>query len=325
MVEPDLSVEICGFKLKNPTFLASGFLGLSEDLLIRVGTSGAGAVVSKSCGLKPRVGYPNPVVLDWGAGLINAVGLSNPGVDVTVEEIRAAKRALKRQGVAVVASIFAESLSDFGLVAEKISRGDPDFIEVNISCPNVEHEFKEFFCATPTIAAQATKRVKQSTSIPIIVKLSPNVPNIADIAQAVAEAGADAISAINALGPGMVIDIESRAPVMSPRVGGISGPAIHPIAVRCVNDIARVVHVPIIGIGGNTTGRDAVEMIIAGAHAVGVGSALYSRGLGVFDEITKGLADYMRRHGFSRLEEFRGKIMETAPVFGVAQPLTEMG
>jgi dihydroorotate dehydrogenase (NAD+) catalytic subunit len=323
MVEPDLSVDICGVKLKNPTLIASGFLGISEDLLIRVGESGAGAVVSKSCGLKPRVGYPNPVVLDWGAGMINAVGLSNPGVEATVEEIQVAKRALKPKGVAVIASIFAESLYDFGIVAEKISHGDPDLIEVNISCPNVEHEFKEFFCATPYVAAQATRRVKQATHIPIIVKLSPNVPNIADIALAVVEAGADAISAVNALGPGLIIEIESRAPVMSARVGGISGPAIHPIAVRCVNDIAQAVKVPLIGIGGNTTARDAVEMIIAGAHAVGVGSALYSHGLGVFDEMTSGIADYMRRHQFARLEDFRGRLLEPAPVVGVVLPVAE--
>ncbi len=323
MAEPDLSVDICGVKLKNPTMISSGFLGISEDLLIRVGESGVGAVVSKSCGLNPRVGYPNPVVLDWGEGMINAVGLSNPGVEATAEEIRAAKRALKPTGVAVIASIFAESLYDFGVVAEKISVGEPDLIEVNISCPNVEHEFKEFFCATPYVAAQATRRVKQKTGIPIIVKLSPNFPNIGEIARACVDAGADAISAVNALGPGLIIEIESRAPVMSARVGGISGPAIHPIAVRCVNDVAQAVDVPVIGIGGNTTARDAIEMIIAGAHAVGVGSALYSRGLGVFNEMTCGIADYMRRHNYARLEDLRGKILEPAPVVGVAMPVAE--
>ncbi|MGE5265313.1 MAG: dihydroorotate dehydrogenase, partial [Acidobacteriota bacterium] len=124
MNEPDLSVNICGVRLKNPTVLASGILGLSEDLLIRVGEAGAGAVVTKSCGLKPRAGYPNPVVADWGAGLINAVGLSNPGVDATLEEVRVARRVLKPKGIAVIASIFAESVWDFGVVAQKISRAD---------------------------------------------------------------------------------------------------------------------------------------------------------------------------------------------------------
>src|SRR5512135_719277 len=295
MSDPDLSVNICGVRLKNPTVLASGILGLSEDLLIRVGEAGAGAVVTKSCGLKPRSGYPNPVVADWGAGLINAVGLSNPGVDATVEEVRVAKRVLKPRGIVVIASIFAESVWDFGVVAQKISRAAPDLIEVNISCPNVEHEFGQFFCATPYVAAQVTRRVKQATEIPLIVKLSPNEANIADIAKAVVDAGADAISAINTLGPGMVVDIESRAPVISNRVGGISGPAIHPIAVRCVNDIARTVNVPIIGIGGNQTARDAIEMIIAGAHAVGIGSAIYSQGLQVFGETTRGIEEYMHR------------------------------
>ncbi len=315
---PDLSVSLCGVRLRNPTVLASGILGLSEDLLIRVGEAGAGAVVTKSCSLFPRVGYPNPVVVDWGAGLINAVGLANPGVEATIEEVRRAKHVLKPQGIPIIASIFGESVWDFGTVAQKISRAEPDLIEVNISCPNVEHEFKQFFCATPYVAAQVTRRVKQSTSIPIIVKLSPNETNIGLIAQAVVEAGADAISAINTLGPGMVLDIESRAPVLSNRVGGISGPAVHPIAVRCVNDIVRTVDVPVIGIGGNATARDAVEMVIAGAHAVGIGSAIYQHGLGVFEEMTRGMQDYMRRHRFARLEDFRGAIMETAPVMGVA-------
>ncbi len=317
MNDPDLTVNICGVRLRNPTVLASGILGLSEDLLVRVGQSGAGAVVTKSCGLAPRAGYPNPVVADWGGGLINAVGLSNPGVDATVEEVRAAKRVLKPQGIAVIASIFAESEWDFGVVAQKISAAEPDLIEVNISCPNVEHEFGQFFCATPHVAAQVTRRVKQSTRVPIIVKLSPNEANIADIARAVVDAGADAISAINTLGPGMVLDIESRAPVISNRVGGISGQAIHPIAVRCVNDIARAVRVPIIGIGGNACARDAVEMVIAGAHAIGVGSAIYSHGLAVFRQITDGMAEYMRRHEFQCLDDYRGRVMQTAPVVGV--------
>ena len=340
MNAPDLSVDICGAHLRNPTVLASGILGLSEDLLIRVGEAGAGAVVTKSCGLAPRAGYPNPVVADWGAGLINAVGLSNPGVDATMEEIRTAKRVLKPKGVAVIASIFAESVWDFGVVAQKISPAAPDLIEVNISCPNVEHEFGQFFCATPYVAAQVTRRVKQCTDIPIIVKLSPNEANIAEIARAVVDAGADAVSAVNTLGPGMVLDIESRAPVISNRIGGISGPAIHPIAVRCVNDIARAiashrlpgsqsdhgakaigdalrVNVPIIGIGGNATARDAIEMIIAGASAVGIGSAIYSRGLDVFAETTRGIAEYMRRHDYARLDDFRGRVVETAPAAGI--------
>lgn len=314
MIEPDLAVDLCGVRLRNPTVLASGILGLSDDLLVRVGEAGAGAVVTKSCGLKPRAGYRNPVIADWGGGLINAVGLSNPGVEATADEIHIAKRKLVPMGVAVIASIFAESIYDFGLVAEKISRAKPDLIEVNISCPNVENEFGQFFCATPYVAAQVTRRVKQATDIPIIVKLSPNEANIAEIARAVVEAGADAISAINTLGPGMVIDIESRAPIISNRIGGISGPAIHPIAVRCVNDIARAVKVPLIGVGGNATARDAIEMIVAGAHAVGIGSAVYTGGFGVFEQITRGLIEYMQRHQFVRLQDFRGHVMDIQPV-----------
>lgn len=324
-MEPDLKVNLCGVTLRNPTILASGILGLSEDLLIRVGDAGAGAVVTKSCGLQPREGYPNPVVVDWGAGLINAVGLSNPGVEATSEEIRTAKRVLKPKGIAVIASIFAESVYDFGLVAQKISRAEPDLIEVNISCPNVEQEFGQFFCATPYVAAQVTRRVKAATSIPIIVKLSPNVADIALIAQACVEAGADAISAINTLGPGMILDIESHAPIISNRVGGLSGAAIHPVAVRCVNEIAARVKVPIVGIGGNAGARDAIEMIIAGAHAIGIGSAIYQKGIGVFPETVQGIEDYMRRHKCERLDDFRNTVLDTAPVTGVRATLETEG
>ncbi|NPV07314.1 MAG: dihydroorotate dehydrogenase [Anaerolineae bacterium] len=317
MISPeqvDLSTEICGVRLANPTILASGVLGLSGDVLARVARSGAGAVVTKSCSLKPRVGHPNPVVVDYGAGVLNAVGLANPGVEAMVAEIRRAREMLAPAGVPIIASIFANSIYDFGTTARYISEAEPDLIEANISCPNVEEEFGQIFSSTPYVAGQVTRRVKSSTRIPVIVKLSPNVPSIADVARAVVAAGADAISAINTVGPGMLVDVETATPVLSNRVGGMSGPAIRPLAIRCVYDICAAVSVPVIGIGGVSDGRDAAEMISVGACAVGVGTAVYRRGIEVFGLITEELRQLMARIGLGSLADLRGRALpEGAP------------
>ncbi|RLC98722.1 MAG: dihydroorotate dehydrogenase [Chloroflexi bacterium] len=309
MTAPDLSTTLCGVRLPNPTVLASGILGLSHAVMERVARSGAGAITTKSCSLKPRPGYHNPVVLDWGGGLINAVGLSNPGVEVMVEEIRAAKERLSPLGVPIIASIFAESIYDFGTMARFISEAEPDMIEVNISCPNIDDRYRLMFAADPYVVAQVTRMVKQNTEIPILLKLSPNVTDVARIAREAVEAGADGITAINTLGPGIILDIETCRPVLAHGTGGLSGPGIRPIAVRCVRDICRAVDVPVLAVGGVTTGRDAVEMILVGATAVGIGSAVSSRGMGVFQKVCTELRSYMEQHGYGDLEAFRGKAL----------------
>ncbi len=306
MKAPNLSADICGVRLKNPTVLASGILGLTGDILARVGRIGAGAVTSKSCSLKPRQGYPNPVVLDWGPGLINTVGLANPGLEAMVHELRRAKEELEPAGVPVIASIYGGTIADFEKIAKRISEAKPELIEVNISCPNLRSESKTMFSAHRRSADRVIRRVKQATSIPIIVKLSPNVARIDDIAQAVEQAGADAISAINTVGPGMVIDVESGMPILSHGTGSLSGPAIRPLAVRCIYDICRVVQVPVIGIGGVTSGRDAVEMIMAGASAVGIGSGVHYRGLDIFKLVCDEMRDFMANHGYKSIDDFRG-------------------
>ncbi len=303
----DLTTTLCGVHMPNPTVLASGILGLTCEVMARVAEAGAGAVTTKSVSLAPRDGYPNPVILDWGPGLINAVGLSNPGVEVMVEEIRAAKERLAPLGVPIIASIFADTIYDFGTLARYISEAEPDLIEVNISCPNLDDEYLRMFAADPYVSAQVTRRVKQNTHIPVLVKLSPNVTDIVEIARAVVEAGADGITAVNSLGPGLVLDIETRRPILSHTTGGISGPPLRPIAVRCVRDICRAVDVPVIGVGGVTTGRDAVEMLLVGATAVGIGTAVHYRGMGVFRQVCQELAQYMERHGYESLEALRGK------------------
>jgi len=305
VTQPELAVDLCGIRLSNPLILAAGILGTGAELLERVARAGAGAVTAKSCGLEPRAGYPNPTVLDWGHGLINAIGLANPGAEETAAILKDAKGRLEPLGVPLIASIFAETVEGFAEVARRVGEAKPDFIEVNISCPNVAAEFGRPFAADPDSAAVVTRTVKGATHLPVIVKLSPNVTDIATIARAVEAAGADAIAAINTVA-GMVIDVDCGQPILANRVGGLSGPAIRPIAVRCVYEIYRAVDIPIIGLGGVVDGRDAVEMIMAGATAVGVGSAVYYRGLDAFGEIAQEIACFMVEHGHKTLADFRG-------------------
>jgi dihydroorotate dehydrogenase (NAD+) catalytic subunit len=303
----DLTTNLCGVTLINPLILASGILGTSPELLARVGWAGAGAVTAKSCGPEPRAGHPNPTVLAWEHGLLNAVGLANPGVDVEAAELVRAKALLAPQNVALVASIFAGSVADFASVAGRVAEAEPDLIEVNISCPNVAAEFGTPFAADPAAAADVTAAVREAVAgrAPVFVKLSPNVTDLVAIARAVQAAGADGLSAINTLS-GMLIDVHARRPVLSNRAGGISGPAIHPLALRCVYDLAQVVDLPLVGIGGVSSGRDAVAMIMAGATAVGLGSAVYSHGPEVFGRIRDEMASLMLELGYTRLDEMRG-------------------
>jgi dihydroorotate dehydrogenase (NAD+) catalytic subunit len=246
-------------------------------------------------------------VLAWEHGLINAVGLANPGVEAEIEELARAKVLLRPLGAALIASIFADTVEHFAQVAASVVRARPDLIEVNISCPNVHDEFGTSFSADPGAAADVTAAVKEAVAgaTPVLVKLSPNVTDIGAIAHAVQAAGADGITAINTL-TGMVIDVHARRPVLANRSGGLSGPAIRPLAVRCVYEIYRAVDLPIIGTGGVTSGRDAVEMILAGATAVGIGSAVYSEGPEVFCRIGAEMAALMAELGAEGVEELRG-------------------
>jgi dihydroorotate dehydrogenase (NAD+) catalytic subunit len=275
--------------------------------MARVARAGAGAITAKSCSLLPRAGHPNPTVLAWEHGLINAVGLANPGVESEVDELRRTKVLLESLGAALIGSVFADTVEGFGQVAARLVEAQPDLIEVNISCPNVHDEFGTPFAADPGAAAAVTAAVKEAVGgrAPVLIKLSPNVTDIAAIACAVADAGADGISAINTL-TGMIIDVHAGRPILANRTGGLSGPAIRPLAVRCVYDLYNAVDLPIIGIGGVGSGRDAVEMIMAGATAVGVGSAVYDEGPEVFGRIAGEMATLMAELGYDRIDEMRG-------------------
>lgn len=303
---PDLRVDLCGVTLNNPLVLASGIWGSCAETLIRAGREGAGAVTAKSCSVEPRAGHPNPTVLDWGGGLINAVGLSNPGADEERGILRRAREALAPLAVPVIASVFGHTEGAFREAAARVAEAEPDFIELNISCPNVESEYGRPFALDPVAAAGVTRAVREIYKGRLLVKLSPNAPDIVDVARAVADEGADGLTAVNTLGPGMIIDVRARRPVLSNRVGGVSGTALHPIAVRCVYEISAAVDLPIIGTGGVSSGEDALRMIMAGATAVGVGSALYRGGSAVFGRIAAELGALMAEEGIARLSDVRG-------------------
>jgi dihydroorotate dehydrogenase (NAD+) catalytic subunit len=303
---PVLPIDLCGISLPTPFVLASGILGTSPNLLARAARLGAGAVTAKSAGPLPRRGHRNPIVVDWGAGLINAVGLPNPGAERQAELLAEAKAALQPLGVPLIASIFAGTPQEFARVARTVLHARPDLLELNISCPNVHDDLGEPFAASCAGAVSVVEAVRPVCGVPLFVKLAPNVPDIGRIAAGVIAAGADGITAINTM-PGMVIDVDSGHPVLTNRSGGLSGPAIRPIAVRCIYEIAETVPgVPIIGTGGVTTGRDAVELIMAGATAVGVGTAVYLRGLDVFQNLTRELAQFMTAHSYEKVDAMRG-------------------
>jgi len=305
-MNPDMRTQFLGMALANPLVLASGVLGTSASLMERVAREGAGAVTSKSAGPEPRAGHPNPVALAWQGGVLNAIGLTNPGAREEVGVLREAGRRLRAMGVPLFASIFAPRVEDFAETAKTIAEAEPDLIEINISCPNVASEFGTPFSASEESAAEVTRAVRQAVSLPLSVKLAPNVPQIGRIARAVVLEGADAITAINTM-PAMLIDAQAGKPVLSNLTGGLSGPALKPIALRCVWEIARSVSVPIIGTGGVSSGEDAAEMLMAGATLVGVGSAVWQHGPAVFGRIATELRDFMAREGYPDLASLLGK------------------
>jgi dihydroorotate dehydrogenase (NAD+) catalytic subunit len=306
---PTTTVDFLGHLLPTPLVLASGIWGTTVSLLVRAAAAGCGAVTAKSCGPTPRAGHVNPSCVNWGPGLINAIGLANPGAEEEVALLTGAKAALAPYGVALIASIFAGPPEEFGAVAATVAQAQPDFIEVNISCPNVHSEFGEPYAGDPQAAAEVTGYVKKAVSaygIPVIVKLAPNVSSIARIGRAVVQAGADALCVVNTM-PGLVIDTESGQAILANRSGGLSGPMLKPIAVKCVYDLYRACPgVPIIGTGGVSRGQDVIEMIMAGATTVGIGSAIYYRGADALREIKEEMIGWLDQHGVTDVNSLRG-------------------
>ena len=293
---------MAGLSLENPTMLASGILGYSAQTLESIVEGGAAAVVTKSVGLKPRRGYTNPTVVQTGCGLINAIGLPNPGIEEFAKDIREAKASLK---VPIIVSVYGFSAEEYAIVAEKAVGAGADAVELNVSCPHVKETGAEIG-QKPEVLAEVVRRVKTSVEKPVFVKLSPNVTDIAEIAEEAVRAGADAITAINTV-KAMAIDIETTKPILSNRKGGLSGPAIKPVAVRCVYEIyERGIKKPIVGCGGIINWRDAVEFMLAGAAAIQIGTAIAIKGPNVFKAVARGIRAYLKRKGFKSVGEIVG-------------------
>jgi dihydroorotate dehydrogenase (NAD+) catalytic subunit len=296
-----LAVNLSGLRLDNPTMLASGILGYTAETLKTIVEGGAGAVVTKSVGLKPRKGYGNPTVVQASCGLINAMGLPNPGIEEFVNEIRGAKLALN---VPIVVSVYGYSESEYASVSKKAVAAGADAVELNVSCPHVKETGSEIGQGAE-ILGEVIKKVKSSVDKPVFVKLTPNVTSIVNIAGAAVEAGVDGLTLINTV-KAMAIDAETALPVLGNKVGGLSGPAIKPIALRCVYEVYERVKVPIIGCGGVTDWRDAVEFLLAGASAVQIGSAIALKGPKVFKAVARGIRGYLTSKGFDGVEEIVG-------------------
>jgi len=297
-----LSTELCGMNLKNPTVLAAGILGVTGRLLIQAAESGAGAVTTKSIGIEPREGFENPTVARVECGLLNAMGLPNPGIEFFKSELEEVKRATQTP---VIASIFGFSPEEFSNIAGIMEETGADAIELNVSCPHVEAVGREIG-QNPELVSETVKRVKDEVDIGVLTKLSPNVTDIVEIAEAAERAGTDGIVAINTV-RGMKIEIETGRPILSAEIGGLSGPAIRPIAVRAVYEIYEAVDIPVIGCGGIRGWEDAVEFLLAGATAIEVGTIIRDRGLQVFSEITDGIESYLIREGFNEVPDIVGR------------------
>jgi dihydroorotate dehydrogenase (NAD+) catalytic subunit len=296
-----LETELCGFRIQSPTMLASGVLGISFDLFPPIIERGCGAIVSKSIGLEPREGYGNPTMTGVECGYLNAIGLANPGVEEFSDEL---EHEFPKKSVPLIVSIFADSPEHFAELAAKLERFNFLGYELNLSCPHVKDVGSEIG-SDPEDASQVVKMVKSQTTKPIFAKMPATIIKVPEWARAVESAGADAIVAINTI-RAMRIDIETRKPILSNKIGGLSGPAIKPVAVRSVYEIYEAVKIPIVGVGGIVTGEDAIEFFLAGASAVQIGSAIGLNYLSSFNAVNHGVKKYLERNSFSSVKEIMG-------------------
>jgi dihydroorotate dehydrogenase (NAD+) catalytic subunit len=300
---PDLSVRIAGIALRNPVMTASGTFGYGGEFRELVDLKRLGAIIVKGLSLDPSPGNPPPRIVETPCGMLNAIGLENIGIGA----FRTTRlKFLRRLGTPIIVNIYGQREEDYVALA-KIIDEEPDIsaIEVNISCPNVKAGGIAFG-VDPVAAAGLTRRVRAATTKPLILKLSPNVTDITAIARAVEGEGADAVSLINTI-TGMAIDVDTRQPKLANITGGLSGPAIRPVAVRMVWQVAGAVSIPVIGIGGIMNGRDALEFLMAGASAVQVGTANFVNPRATMDIIDE-LRDFMQKQGISQLKDLIGSV-----------------
>jgi len=296
----DLAVDVAGLKLRNPILLASGILDETGGSLLRVFKSGAGAVVSKSICLNPRTGYKNPTIVELENGMVNAMGLPNPGI----EEYSAEVSKVTKAGAILIGSAFGKDEHEYALVAREFEKHGAAAVELNLSCPHAKGLGLEIAQSAEAVEG-FTRAVKGAVGIPVMPKLSPNVTNIANLGIAAERGGADAIVAVNTV-KAMAISAELKMPILSNKYGGLSGPAIKPIGLRCVYELHEAVGIPIVGVGGVTTGVDAAEYFMAGASAVQIGTALRTRGFGAFRLICREIQQFMEKEGFKTVSEMVG-------------------
>ena len=298
----DLSVTVAGVKFPNPVIAASGTYGFGQDYTDLYPISKLGGISCKGTTLEPRDGNPAPRIAETPAGMLNSVGLQNPGIDMFISGYLP---QLKEEGNVIIANIAGATLDDYKQAAERLDSTDVDMIELNISCPNVK-EGGASWGVTCDGAAAVTKTVRSVTKKPLMVKLTPNVTNIVDIAKAAESEGADCLSLINTL-LGMRIDIRTRRPILKNNVGGLSGPAVFPVALRMVWQVANAVNIDIVGMGGITTANDAVEMMMAGAKAIQMGTAIFTDPYSPL-KVIDGLEKYMESNNLDSLEEIVGTV-----------------
>ncbi len=301
----NLKVKFCGVEFPNPLVLASGVMGVTAAGLLKTARAGAGGVTTKSIWLNEHVGHKNPTMIGTEHYFINAVGVPDAGIEKAQEEMA---KYLEKHHVPLIANVMAKAVEDFEAVVKEVTKLNPDLIEINLSCPNVEDEFGKPLACSVIKVAEVVKLVKSCTDKPVIVKMSPNVEDHVGIALAAEKAGADALCCFNTFGPGLVMDLETRMPILANKVGGVSGPGIKPLVLKMVNDIYKAVKIPIIGTGGVITGNDALEMMMCGASLVGVGTMVYYNDVAGFAEMTTQINGWLDEHGITNIEDIIGTL-----------------
>jgi dihydroorotate dehydrogenase (NAD+) catalytic subunit len=296
----DISTKISNLNFRNPTLLASGIMDEDSGSMIRIFNSGAGGVVTKSVGIDTRSGYKNPSLVELEFGILNAMGLPNPGIDLFEKEIN---KVIKKK-IPIICSIFGSNISEFVELAKRVEDVGASAIELNMSCPHAKGYGLEIG-SDSSLIYEITSNVKNNVRIPVFVKISSNVTNILEIANKIADAKADGIVAINSV-KAMKIDINLKKPVLSNKIGGYSGKAIKPIGIKCVYEIYDSVEIPIIGVGGIVDGNDIVEYLMAGATVVQIGSGVYYRGIDVFEKSCNELKIWMNENGYKNITELIG-------------------
>lgn len=300
----NMTTDLCGVLLKNPVMTASGTFGSGEEYSEFVDLNKLGAVVTKGVANVPWKGNPTPRVAEVYGGMLNAIGLQNPGIDLFIERDIP---FLKKYDTRIMVNVCGHTTEEYVEVVERLASQPVDLLEINISCPNVK-EGGIAFGQDPKMVEAITKEIKKHAAQPVIMKLSPNVTDITEMARAAEAGGADGVSLINTL-TGMKIDVNRRCFVLANKTGGMSGPAVHPIAVRMVYQTAQAVKIPIVGMGGIQTAEDAIEMILAGATAVSVGTANF-HDPAVTEKIVKGIAEYMERYQVEDIKDLVGAVRE---------------